>query len=155
MVAAVLPPSVLNVVFALSATGWVGYARLARGQVLEVRGRDFVEAAVALGANKTRIITKHVLSNIIGPVCVQASLGLSTAILAEAALSFLGLGVPPEIPTWGAMLADGRTYISTSWWLALFPGLCIFFTVLGLNLLGDGMRDIFDPRLKRSGSGTG
>ena len=80
---------------------------------------------------------------------------MADAIIAEASLSFLGLGVPPEIPTWGSMLADGRTYISTSWWLALFPGLCIFFTVLGINMLGDGMRDILDPRLKRSGSGTG
>ena len=86
---------------------------------------------------------------------VIGTFAMATAIISEASLSFLGLGVPPEIPTWGSMLADGRAYISTSWWLALFPGLCIFFTVLGINLLGDGMRDIFDPRLKRSGSGVG
>lgn len=140
---------------ALVAQRWIPYCRVSRGQALSLRSRDFVDAARSLGATNTRIIVKHILPNLMQSAMVIGTFAMATAIIAEASLSFLGLGVPPEIPTWGAMLADGRTYISTSWWLALFPGLCIFFTVLGINLLGDGMRDIFDPRLKRSGSGAG
>jgi peptide/nickel transport system permease protein len=142
-------------IFALVAQRWIPYCRVSRGQALSLRTRDFVDAARSLGATDTRIIVKHILPNLLQSAMVIGTFAMATAIISEASLSFLGLGVPPEIPTWGAMLADGRTYISTSWWLALFPGLCIFFTVLGINLLGDGMRDIFDPRLKRSGSGTG
>ena len=142
-------------IFALVIQRWIPYCRVSRGQALSLRTRDFVDAARSLGATNTRIIMKHILPNLLQSAMVIGTFAMATAIIAEASLSFLGLGVPPEIPTWGAMLADGRTYISTSWWLALFPGLCIFFTVLGFNLLGDGMRDIFDPRLKRSGSGTG
>ena len=142
-------------IFALVIQRWIPYCRVSRGQALSLRTRDFVDAARSLGATNTRIIMKHILPNLLQSAMVIGTFAMATAIIAEASLSFLGLGVPPEIPTWGAMLADGRTYISTSWWLALFPGLCIFFTVLGINLLGDGMRDIFDPRLKRSGSGTG
>ena len=142
-------------IVALVAQRWIPYCRVSRGQALSLRSRDFVDAARSLGATNTRIIVKHILPNLMQSAMVIGTFAMATAIIAEASLSFLGLGVPPEIPTWGAMLADGRTYISTSWWLALFPGLCIFFTVLGINLLGDGMRDIFDPRLKRSGSGAG
>ena len=142
-------------IFALVAQRWIPYCRVARGQALSLRTRDFVDAARSLGATNTRIIGKHILPNLMQSAVVIGTFAMATAIISEASLSFLGLGVPPEIPTWGSMLADGRTYISTSWWLALFPGLCIFFTVLGINLLGDGMRDIFDPRLKRSGSGAG
>ena len=142
-------------IFALVAQRWIPYCRVSRGQALSLRTRDFVDAARSLGATNTRIIMKHILPNLMQSAMVIGTFAMATAIISEASLSFLGLGVPPEIPTWGAMLADGRTYISTSWWLALFPGLCIFFTVLGINLLGDGMRDIFDPRLKRSGSGAG
>ena len=120
-----------------------------------LRTREFVDAARSLGAGHTRIILHHILPNLFPSAVVIGTFSMASAIISEAALSFLGLGVPPEIPTWGTMLADGRTYISTSWWLALFPGLCIFFTVLGINLLGDGLRDILDPRLKRSGSGIG
>jgi peptide/nickel transport system permease protein len=152
---AVLGPSLTNVVLALTVIGWVGYARLVRSQALRAREFEFVQAARALGAGAPRVVLRHVLPTAFPAVIVQATLGMAGAIIAEAALSFLGLGVPPEIPTWGAMLAGGRTYISTSWWLALFPGLCIFFTVLGINLLGDGLRDILDPRLKRSGTGIG
>lgn len=144
-----------NLIIALVSQRWIPYCRVSRGQALSLRTRDFVDAARALGASDTRIILKHVLPNLMQAAIVIGTFAMATAIIAEASLSFLGLGVPPEIPTWGAMLADGRTYISTSWWLALFPGLCIFFTVLGINMLGDGMRDIFDPRLKRSGSGIG
>jgi len=140
---------------ALVAQRWIPYCRVSRGQALSLRTRDFVDAARSLGASDTRIVVKHILPNLMQAAMVIGTFAMATAIISEASLSFLGLGVPPEIPTWGSMLADGRAYISTSWWLALFPGLCIFFTVLGINLLGDGMRDIFDPRLKRSGSGVG
>ncbi len=142
-------------IIALVVQRWIPYCRVARGQALSLRTRDFVDAARSLGASHHRIIWFHILPNLLQAALVIGTFAMASAIISEASLSFLGLGVPPKIPTWGAMLADGRTYISTSWWLAFFPGVCIFFTVLGINLLGDGMRDIFDPRLKRSGGGTG
>jgi peptide/nickel transport system permease protein len=138
-------------IFALVAQRWIPYCRVARGQTLSLRSRDFVEAARSLGARDPRIIVKHILPNLMQSAMVIGTFAMATAIISEASLSFLGLGVPPEIPTWGGMLSDARSYISTSWWLPLFPGLCIFFTVLGINLLGDGLRDVLDPRLKRSG----
>ena len=144
-----------NLILALVMQRWITYCRVARGQALSLREREFVEAARALGASDARIIVRHIVPNLFQSAVVIGTFAMASAIISEAALSFLGLGVPPEIPTWGSMLADGRTYISTSWWLALFPGLCIFFTVLGINLLGDGLRDLLDPRLKRSGSGMG
>jgi peptide/nickel transport system permease protein len=144
-----------NLILALVSQRWIAYCRVARGQALSLRTREFVDAARSLGARHTRIIMRHIMPNLFPSAVVIGTFSMASAIISEAALSFLGLGVPPEIPTWGSMLADGRTYISTSWWLALFPGLCIFFTVLGINLLGDGLRDILDPRLKRSGSGIG
>jgi peptide/nickel transport system permease protein len=144
-----------NLILALVSQRWIAYCRVARGQALSLRTREFVDAARSLGAKHTRIIVRHIMPNLFPSAVVIGTFSMASAIISEAALSFLGLGVPPEIPTWGSMLADGRTYISTSWWLALFPGLCIFFTVLGINLLGDGLRDILDPRLKRSGSGIG
>ncbi len=144
-----------NLILALVVQRWISYCRVARGQALSLRTREFVDAARALGASHARIILLHILPNLFQSAIVIGTFAMASAIISEAALSFLGLGVPPEIPTWGSMLSGGRTYISTSWWLALFPGLCIFFTVLGINLLGDGLRDILDPRLKRSGSGIG
>ncbi|MGH7090630.1 MAG: ABC transporter permease [Stellaceae bacterium] len=144
-----------NLILALVMQRWISYCRVARGQALSLRTREFVEAARSLGAGHTRIIIRHIIPNLFQAAVVIGTFAMASAIISEASLSFLGLGVPPEIPTWGSMLADGRTYISTSWWLALFPGLCIFFTVLGINLLGDGLRDLLDPRLKRSGSGIG
>jgi peptide/nickel transport system permease protein len=144
-----------NLILALVSQRWIAYCRVARGQALSLRTREFVDAARSLGASNARIILLHIMPNLFPSAVVIGTFSMASAIISEAALSFLGLGVPPEIPTWGSMLADGRTYISTSWWLALFPGLCIFFTVLGINLLGDGLRDILDPRLKRSGSGIG
>jgi peptide/nickel transport system permease protein len=144
-----------NLILALVSQRWIAYCRVSRGQALSLRTREFVDAARSLGARHTRIILRHIMPNLFPAAVVIGTFSMASAIIAEASLSFLGLGVPPEIPTWGSMLADGRTYISTSWWLALFPGLCIFFTVLGINLLGDGLRDILDPRLKRSGSGIG
>jgi peptide/nickel transport system permease protein len=144
-----------NLILALVSQRWIAYCRVARGQALSLRSREFVDAARALGAGHGRVIVSHILPNLLPSAVVIGTFSMASAIISEAALSFLGLGVPPAIPTWGTMLADGRTYISTSWWLALFPGLCIFFTVLGINLLGDGLRDILDPRLKRSGAGIG
>jgi peptide/nickel transport system permease protein len=144
-----------NLILALVSQRWIAYCRVSRGQALSLRSREFVDAARSLGARHSRIIARHIMPNLFPSAVVIGTFSMASAIISEAALSFLGLGVPPEIPTWGSMLADGRTYISTSWWLALFPGLCIFFTVLGINLLGDGLRDILDPRLKRSSSGIG
>lgn len=126
-----------------------------RGQALSLRTREFVDAARGLGASHARILLRHIIPNLFQTALVIGTFAMASAIISEASLSFLGLGVPPEIPTWGSMLADGRTYISTSWWLAFFPGVCIFLTVLGINLLGDGLRDLLDPRLKRSGAGIG
>lgn len=144
-----------NLILALVSQRWIAYCRVSRGQALSLRTREFVDAARSLGARHSRIIARHIMPNLFPSAVVIGTFSMASAIISEASLSFLGLGVPPEIPTWGSMLADGRTYISTSWWMALFPGLCIFFTVLGINLLGDGLRDILDPRLKRSGSGIG
>ena len=152
---AFLGQSLENLILALVSQRWIAYCRVSRGQALSLRSREFVDAARSLGARHTRIILRHIMPNLFPSAVVIGTFSMASAIISEASLSFLGLGVPPEIPTWGSMLADGRTYISTSWWLALFPGLCIFFTVLGINLLGDGLRDILDPRLKRSGSGIG
>ncbi|MEE9549698.1 MAG: ABC transporter permease [Candidatus Binatia bacterium] len=150
---AFLGQTLSNLILALVAQRWIQYCRVARGQTLSLRTRDFVSAARSLGASNSRIILHHILPNLVQVSLVIGTFAMASAIISEASLSFLGLGVPPEIPTWGTMLADGRIYISTAWWLALFPGLCIFVTVLGINLLGDALRDILDPRLKRAGTG--
>jgi peptide/nickel transport system permease protein len=142
-----------NLIIALVAQRWIPYCRVVRGQALSLRERDFVMAARCLGATKRQIIARHILPNLIQTSLVIGTFAMASSIIAEASLSFLGVGVPPEIPTWGTMLADARIYISTAWWLPLFPGLCIFITVLGINLLGDALRDILDPRLKRTASG--
>lgn len=138
-------------ILALVSQRWIPYCRVARAQALSLREREFVVAARSLGARHSRIIGRHIVPNLMQSGLVIGTFAMAGAILSEASLSFLGLGVPAEIPTWGSMLADGRSHISTSWWLALFPGLAIFFTVLGINLLGDALRDVLDPRLKRSG----
>jgi peptide/nickel transport system permease protein len=143
-----------NLIFALVAQRWIPYCRVVRGQALSLRERDFVMAARCLGATKSQIIGRHILPNLIQTSLVIGTFAMASSIIAEASLSFLGVGVPPDIPTWGTMLADARIYISTSWWMPLFPGLCIFITVLGINLLGDALRDVLDPRLKRTGSGV-
>jgi peptide/nickel transport system permease protein len=142
---AVLGPSLANVVFALSLIGWVGYARLVRGQVLRAREFDFVQAARALGAPTTRVLLRHVIPTALPAVTVQATLGMGGAILAEAALSFLGLGVQPPTPSWGTMLSYGRTHLLDAPHLTVFPGLAIAILVLGFNFLGDGLRDALDP----------
>lgn len=146
---AVLGPSLNNVVLALATIGWVGYARLVRGQVLKVREMEYVTAAKALGARSPRVIVLHVLPNVINPVIVMATLGLAGAILAEAALSFLGLGVQPPTPSWGAMLTAGRRYLGLANHLAIFPGAAIMLAVMGLNFLGDGLIDALDPKYRK------
>ena len=151
---AFLGQGLTNLIIALVAQRWIPYCRVVRGQALSLRERDFVMAARCLGATKSQIIGRHILPNLIQTSLVIGTFAMASSIIAEASLSFLGVGVPPEIPTWGTMLADARIYISTSWWLPLFPGLCIFITVLGINLLGDALRGILDPRLKRTGSGV-
>ncbi len=150
---AFLGQGLFNLILALVAQRWIPYCRVVRGQTLSLRSRDFVTAAQCLGASNRQIITRHIIPNLIQTSLVIGTFAMASSIIAEASLSFLGVGVPPEIPTWGTMLADARIYISTSWWMPLFPGLCIFITVLGINLLGDALRDLLDPRLKRSGSG--
>ncbi len=143
---AFLGPGIFNLIFALSLGGWVGYARLVRAQVLAVREREFVEAARALGASDTRIIVHHILPNIIQPVIVQAAIGMAGAILAEATMSFLGLGVPPPAASWGSMLNDARSHLFDSPHLVLFPAAAVMLAVLSFNFIGDGLRDYLDPR---------
>ncbi len=139
-------PGILNLVLALSLGGWVGYARLVRAQVLAVREREFVEAARGLGASDLRIILQHILPNIIQPVIVQAAIGMAGAILAEATMSFLGLGVPPPTASWGSMLNDARSHLFDAPHLALFPALTVMLAVLAFNFIGDALRDVLDPR---------
>jgi peptide/nickel transport system permease protein len=139
-------PGIFNLVLALSLGGWVGYARLVRGQVLAAREREFVEAARALGAGDLRIVVRHILPNIIQPIIVQAAIGMAGAILAEATMSFLGLGVPPPTASWGAMLNDGRAHLFDSPHLVLFPALAVMLAVLSFNFIGDALRDYLDPR---------
>ncbi|GIW24805.1 ABC transporter permease [Meiothermus sp.] len=147
--AAVLGPSLQNTMLAIGVVTTPVFARLIRGQVLAERPRDYVQAAVALGGGDGRIIVRHLLPNILGPLIVQVSLSTATAVLAEATLSFLGLGVQPPTPSWGSMLNDARGYLSQAPHMALFPGLAIFLAVLAFNLIGDGLRDAFDPRMKK------
>jgi peptide/nickel transport system permease protein len=139
-------PGIFNLVLALSLGGWVGYARLVRGQVLAAREREFVEAARALGARDFRIIVRHILPNIIQPVVVQAAIGMAGAILAEATMSFLGLGVPPPTASWGTMLNDGRAYLFNAPHLVVVPALTVMLAVLSFNFIGDALRDYLDPR---------
>ena len=144
---AMLGASLGNIILVLAITGWVEYARVVRSQVLSVRELEYVTAAKALGARSLVIMLKHVLPNVFASVIVIASLQLGTVIIAEASLTFLGLGIPPSIPTWGSMLASGREYFVLAWWLPTFPGLAIVLTVLAVNFLGDWLRDVFDPTL--------
>jgi peptide/nickel transport system permease protein len=144
----VLGPSLTTIIVVIGVSSWVVYARIVRGAVLSLREREFVQAARALGSGDGRLLFRHVLPNVLTPWLVVATLDMARVIVIESALSFLGLGVQPPDPTWGGMLADGRVYITTAWWLATFPGLAILITVLGINLFGDGLRDTLDPRLK-------
>ena len=149
-IAGALGPSLTNAIIAIAAVTWAVYARLVRGQILSLRRREFVEAARAMGASRTRIVLRHLLPNALAPLMVQASFDLGSSIIAAAGLSFIGFGAQPPTPEWGVMISEGRNYISTQPWLSLFPGLAILFAVGSFNLLGDGLRDAFDPRLSRS-----
>lgn len=145
----VLGPGVMNLILVLGIGQWVTYARIVRGQTLSLREKEYVEAARALGDSTASIIFRTILPNIVAPLTVIASFNVASVILAEAALSFLGLGVPPSVPTWGSMLAESREQlIANKWWLAIFPGLAIVLTVLSFNIMGDWLRDFLDPRLK-------
>ncbi|HKF20220.1 MAG TPA: ABC transporter permease [Candidatus Angelobacter sp.] len=143
---AFLGPGIFNLILALCIGGWVGYARLVRAQVLAVKEREFVEAARALGASNLRIVTRHILPNIIQPVIVQAAIGMAGAVLAEATMSFLGLGVPPPTASWGSMLNDARAHLFDAPHLVLFPAVAVMLAVLSFNFIGDALRDYMDPR---------
>jgi peptide/nickel transport system permease protein len=147
-VIAVLEPSIWNIMVVIGLTGWMGVARLVRAEFLSLREREFVVAARALGASDRRLILRHLLPNALAPVMVSATLGVAGAILTESALSFLGLGVQPPTPSWGNILTAGKDNIEIAWWLSVFPGLAILVTVMSYNLLGEGIREAIDPRLK-------
>lgn len=145
---AVLGTGLGNVILVLGISSWVGYARIVRGAVLSIREQPFIEAAHCIGLSNGRLILRHLLPNVWTPVIVLATQGVGGAILAESSLTFLGLGISPLIPTWGAMVADGRNYLMTAWWISTFPGLLLTATVLAIYFLGDGLRDVLDPRLR-------
>ena len=148
-VVALLGASLRNLVIVMAITTWMIYARVVRGVSLTLREQEFIQAVRALGARDARIIIRHILPNVAAPILVIWTLEVARVILMESALSFLGLGVPPPTPTWGRMLAEGRDYLTMAGWIAVFPGLAIMFTVLGINFLGDGLRDLLDPRLRQ------
>jgi len=148
---AFLGPGLFNLILALSLSGWVGYARLVRAQVMAVREREFVEAARALGASDLRILSRHILPNILQPLIVQAAVGMAGAVLAEATLSFLGLGIPAPAASWGSMLNDARSHLFDSPHMVVFPALAVMLAVLSFNFIGDALRDYLDPRAVMSG----
>lgn len=148
-VIAFVGPSIWNIMVVIGVTSWMGVTRLVRAEFLSIRERDFVKAAIAQGASDARIIFLHILPNAMAPILVAATLGVASAVLVESGLSFLGIGVQPPDPSWGNMLTEGKDNIEIAWWLSLFPGLAILITVMGYNMLGEGIRDSFDPRLRR------
>ena len=145
---AILGPSIFNLMIAVGISATPGYARLVRGSVLSAKENTYVEAARAVGCSDAKIVRRHIFPNVLAPVIVLMTLGMAGAILTGAALSFLGLGVQPPTPEWGTMLSDGRNYLRKAWWITTFPGLAIMTTVLAINMLGDGLRDALDPRLR-------
>jgi ABC-type dipeptide/oligopeptide/nickel transport system permease subunit len=147
-IVAILGPSLDNLIVALGLFGWPGYARIVRGSVLSARRREYVEAARAVGARASRIMFRHILPNVIAPVIILSATRFGGALLAGSGLSFIGLGVPIPQPEWGAIMASGRDYIGRAWWITVYPGALITLAVLGVNLLGDGLRDILDPRMQ-------
>ncbi|MBI4277128.1 MAG: ABC transporter permease [Armatimonadetes bacterium] len=148
MIIVVLEPGLMNVMIAVGFARIPQFVRLVRGQVLALRETDYVSAARALGANSLRIMVRHILPNILAPAMVLATLGIGTAILAAAGLGYLGLGAPPPTPEWGLMLSESRDFMRDAWWTAAFPGLAITITVVAVNVLGDGLRDVLDPRMR-------
>lgn len=147
-VVALLEPGIKNIMVVIGITSWMGVARLIRAEILSLKEREFIEAARAIGASNLRIICRHLIPNAIQPVLVSATLGVGAAILVESSLSFLGIGVQPPVATWGRMLAEGKSIMGVAPWVTVFPGLAILITVLGYNLLGEGLRDVLDPRRK-------
>lgn len=147
-IVAALGPGLVNLMIAVGISSIPQYARIVQASVMAIRGQEFVEAAKAVGSSDLRIICKHIIPNVLAPLIVQSTLGIATAILTAAGLSFIGLGIQPPTPEWGAMLSGGRGYIRNYWFMTMFPGLAIMITIFGLNLLGDGLRDALDPRLK-------
>ena len=145
---AFLGPGLFNLILALSISGWVGYARLVRAQVMAVKEREFVEAARALGASDLRVLLRHILPNIVQPLLVQAAIGMAGAVLAEATLSFLGLGIPPPAPSWGSMLNDARSHLFDAPHVVVFPAIAVVLAVLSFNFIGDALRDYLDPRTR-------
>jgi peptide/nickel transport system permease protein len=148
MIVAVLGGGVTNVIIVLAIGSWVPYARIVRGQVLSAKNQEYVIAARTIGARDASVLFRHVLPNVITPAIIIATFGVAAAIIGEATLSFLGVGIQAPTPTWGNMLADGRAYVASAWWLATFPGLAIMLTVLSINVIGDWLRDYLDPRLR-------
>ncbi len=148
-VIAFIGPSIWNIMIVIGITSWMGVARLVRAEFLSIRERDYVQAAVSQGASDVRIIFLHILPNAMAPVLVAATLGIASAVLIESGLSFLGIGVQPPDPSWGNMLTEGKDNIEIAWWLSLYPGMAILITVMGYNMLGEGIRDSLDPRLRR------
>lgn len=146
VIAGILGPSLRNIMIALAVVGWTSYARIIRGSVLSIKEKEFIKAAKLMDVSKPRVIARHIVPNVITPVVVLATMDMAYVILGTAGLSFLGLGAQPPTPEWGAMLSEGRNHIQTAWWVVNFPGLVIMITVLGFNLLGDGLRDVLDPR---------
>lgn len=149
LLAAIFGSGLTNIIIILALTGWTNYARILRGEVLTMREADFVKLAVVDGCGQLRIMVQHIFPNVMNTLIVLSSLNLGRVIIAESSLSFLGIGVTPPTPAWGLMLADGRSYISSAWWLVTFPGLALLLTVLAVNLLGDWLRDALDPRLRQ------
>ncbi len=147
-IVAILGPGLENLIIALGLFGWPGYARIVRGSVLSAARREYVEAARTIGASATRIMVRHILPNVVAPVIILSATRFGGALLAGSGLSFIGLGVPIPQPEWGAIMATGRDYMGTAWWITVFPGMLIMLAVLGVNLLGDGLRDVLDPRLR-------
>ncbi|MBI2886239.1 MAG: ABC transporter permease [Chloroflexi bacterium] len=149
VLAAVIGPSLQTVIIVIVVTLWTGYARLVRGETLSLKQRDFVALAKVAGCSPVRILFKHILPNLVNTIVVLATIQLGSVIIFEASLSFLGLGVQPPTPAWGSMLADGRQYVASAWWLSVFPGLAIMLMVLSTNLAGDWLRDRFDPKRRQ------
>lgn len=145
-VIAMLEPSIINIMIVIGLTSWMGVARLIRAEILSLKEREFIQAARAIGASDLRIILKHLIPNGLAPVLVSATLGVGAAILVESSLSFLGIGVQPPTPSWGNILTEGKSTLGIAWWLTVFPGLAILVTVLGYNLLGEGLRQMLEPR---------
>ena len=147
MVIAFIKPNIWNVMIVIGLTGWPGLTRMIRGECLSIREREYIQATRILGMSNLRIMFVHILPNVLVPILVSATIGIGGAILTESALSFLGLGVQPPTPSWGNILTSGKTYINIAWWLSFFPGIAILITVLAYNLIGESLRDIFDPRM--------